>query len=132
MQDPKCELHISSSLATVLSLPDGGQTEVTKDWLSEAIKQYTDNDDVWHPAFMQGIVFNAPTSRKANLSAAAEAWLQEQNTEWVVHFDAASDEHKSLRSGAYIVLEGRIREVVRLYPDVYKTMLLALDPDLQR
>ena len=132
MQDSKCELLVSSSLATVLSLPDVVQVDVTKEWLSEAVNQYTKNDDVWRPAFMQGIVFNTPTSRRAVLSPAVEAWLQEHNTEWVVHFDGASDEHKSLRPGPDIFLEGRFREIVRLYPDVYKTMILALDPGLQR
>ncbi|KAK4958305.1 hypothetical protein LTR10_004731 [Elasticomyces elasticus] len=123
---PKSELPSLSSLATVLSLPEAAQ-EVTIEWLSNSINQYINHDDVWHPAFLQGIVLNSPVSQKAVILVAAEKWLREHNTEWI-HFNVVSDNHTPLRLGPHVLLDDEFREVVRLYPDTNATFMLAVDP----
>ncbi|KAK5701707.1 hypothetical protein LTR97_004525 [Elasticomyces elasticus] len=86
---PKSELPSLSSLATVLSLHEAAQ-EVTIEWLSNTVSQYIDHDDVWHPAFLQGIVLNTPVSRKAVISAAAGEWLRQHNTDDFAELDLSS------------------------------------------
>jgi hypothetical protein len=121
----------SSSLATILSLPQDLHGEVTKEWLSDAIEHCAQHDDLWNPKFMQGVVFNIQSSRNISISSAAEAWLEEHDTEWV-HFHTADDGHPALRQGPHLFLDGNSREVMRLYEDTYGTFMFALDPDQQR
>jgi hypothetical protein len=122
----RIDLPVSSSLATVLSLPKDVPGEITKEWLSDAVETCS-SDDLWHPSFMQGIVFNISSSRNASISTAAEAWLHDHDTDWI-HFHTESE----IRQGPHIYLDGSLRELVRLYEDSYRTFMIALDPDQQR
>lgn len=72
------ELPLSSSLATVISLPDDVPGQVTKEWLTDAVHKFVSHDDLWSPPFMQGVVFNVPDSLEVAISSAAEAWLKDQ------------------------------------------------------
>lgn len=106
-------------------------SRITEQWLQSIIHKYSKGDDVFCNDFLQMVAFYGLSREEFDLTSGAQAYLTGLGTQRVVWLDVISSHFKMI-SGPYAVMDGRFREVWRLYSDTHETFRLTLQPGLQQ
>ena len=117
-------------LATIIDVSKRGSINITEAWLQDTIKQYL-QDDVFRSEFLQLVAFHGAKVGQVDLVPEAKTFLHSLGTERISFLDPERHD-QGLLPGPYVVLEDAFREVWKLYEDSYETLLLTLQPGLQK
>ena len=104
-----------TSFATILSVSPGDTVSVAS--LRLQIAHMAEVDDVFHKRFLQGIIFQGASQSEVTVELTAADALHEWGVDWT-HFRSAQDFPKSaLPLGPYMIQNGELSQVWRLYSD---------------
>lgn len=114
--DAILEWHQDRSLVTVFHVHACETSAITEDWVQQKLAHYSSTDDVFQPAFLQGVIFCGAAEDELQITETARSLLAEQGMEWHRCLSqTAMSSH--IYAGPYALLNGRLREVWRLYKD---------------
>lgn len=85
--------------------------------------KHLDQDDVFHPDFLQGVIFGGVKSDEVHLTCDAKTLLEDWNTASVVY-----EPHLELKDGPYYVSRGILHSIWRIYEDHQLAFLQATWP----
>lgn len=111
------------SLVTVFNL--SAEPHTLKDNLQKLCREFQARDDVFRPEFLQGVIVRGAASSEGS-SSLEELW-SDWGTKWQ-YFDNAEDTNNMIPSGPYVIQQGRLAQVWRLYDDHNKAFLTAVWP----
>lgn len=111
------------SLVTVFNLPS--EPHILKENLQKLYRDFQASDDVFRPEFLQGVIVRGAASPESS-SSLQELW-NDWGTKWQ-YFDNAEDSNNVIPSGPYVVQQGHLAQVWRLYDDHNKAFLTAVWP----
>lgn len=113
---------------TLVTVIDGSgiSGDINKEWLEEAIRE-AEIDDVFHKAFLYGLVITRDNASNANVTDDAYKYLDELGNAWLDYWSVRS---ANLSPGLYLIHEERLHPVCRLYSDQQGAFLTGLHPRL--
>ena len=119
------------TLTTVFDVIDSQGVSITEGWIQQCIDHYQSTDDVFQIAFLQGVIFQAMEEKVIEVTESAQAFLAGKGMQWFHCFPLAANRSK-LHSGPYVILDGHLREVWRLYNDTNGAFFSAFRADSNR
>jgi hypothetical protein len=118
-----------TSFATVVTVEPGDLINTTT--LRERIAQFTNIDDVFDKAFLEGIIFQGAEMSEIKVDLTPTGILKEWGVEWT-HFQTTSMS-SSLPPpplGPYVVKDGQLFQIWRLYNDDNLAFLQSVWPSI--
>lgn len=115
------------SLVTVFNVPEGPDIKITESWIRDIVKHYEDSDDVFQTAFLSGVILYGAEKNDVEITPSALQFLKAKGTTTIRCMSTASAKG-SLSPGPYVVVEGHLREVWRLFDDTNGTFMTTLRP----
>jgi len=106
----------------------GEQGPVDLDWITLALRECFEKDDVFRPEFLQAVLFLYRSGAKLSFSKEATAFLHEQGAAIIATHQATGHE-RDIKSGPYYHSAGALRPVWRLYEDTHSAFLQTLIPN---
>lgn len=107
---------------------------IGRDWLEKYLRNADKHDDVFCPAFIQGLIFisgnNSNASTRTQLTQEARAHLKTIGNQWL-QISSADELPKGVDPGVYYLSGLKLKRVFRLYDDVNKVFLTTLEPGSQ-
>ena len=104
------------------------QGPVDLDWITAALHEYIQKNDVFRPEFLQAVLFLHTSGAKLSLTEEAIAFLCERGARTIATHQATGHERK-MNPGPYYYSAGTLRPVWSLYDDTHSAFLQALIPD---
>lgn len=122
----------SIRLVTVLHCDE--KASIGKDWLENCLKRADKHDDVFCPAFVQGLILitdnSSGASTRTELTQDARRHLSTIGNQWL-QISSPHELPKGLDPGVYHLSGLKLKRVFRLYDDVNKVFLTTLEPRSQ-
>ncbi|KAF2804286.1 amidase signature enzyme [Mytilinidion resinicola] len=103
-----------TALLTVFAVTPGDVVDTAS--LRARIAQYTETDDVFHPRFLAGIIFQGAEKSQLHVKLEPTDAFREWGLEWM-HFQSSAKDSAPLPPGPYMVRDGELFQVWRLYSD---------------
>lgn len=104
---------------------------IEKTWLETYLRDASKADDVFCPAFVQGLILISGSNRSASiriqLTQEAQAYLRSIGNQWLQVL-SSYDVPKGVDPGVYYLSGVDLKRVFRLYDDVNKVFLTTLEP----
>jgi hypothetical protein len=91
---------------------DEDSTIITEQWVKRQIIDYQNADDVFHNAFLAGIIVVGDSE----LDTDAQVFLKRAGMQWL-HVMVSSTAGSKLQLGPYVLLDNHLRNVYRAYRD---------------
>ncbi|EED16521.1 hypothetical protein TSTA_016010 [Talaromyces stipitatus ATCC 10500] len=127
------ELSGKSGLVMVVLL----ETYVScpRDFVQAYVQFALDRDDVFNSHFLKGIIFYGRTAEKASLvgeELGAHILPAAWNTSWTsfIQTPIASDYRRNIPPGPYLLRQGKLWDVYRLYEDHTNAFLVSFKPQI--
>jgi hypothetical protein len=98
---------------------------MTAQWLQTRTDDWLQGDDVFTPTFLAGVLFEVNAQEIATLSTDIQIWLKESGTASHGFITKEAEESPS-KQGVYIVDNGYLREVLRLYDDTHNAYISSM------
>ena len=111
---------------TVFSFDEQGPVDL--DWVTLAVREYSEKDDVFRPEFLQAVLFLRTSGAKLSVTEEAITFLRERGATTISTHQAISHGRKA-KPGPYYYSAGILRPIWRLYGDTHGAFLQALIPD---
>lgn len=118
--------HDERSLVTVFDVEADQTSSVTKSWIQQRIEQYQNTDDVFQIAFIRGVIFYGGQRNALELTAGAKSLLHEMGMQCYDHIPVTAQ--VTLLPGPYVLLDGYLRDVWRLYSDTNGAFISTVKP----
>ena len=97
-----------------------------EDWVESLVKAAVKDDDVFNPAFLSGIIFfGASAWERKNMSVRDTEYLFSVRNKWT-RFVGPEDEARHLVPGPYVLENGLLWKVLRLYEDTVEAFTVGL------
>lgn len=103
------------------------------DWLENYLKDAEKHDDVFCPAFIQGLLIISGSNLDSNASTRtqctqqARTYLESIGNKWL-RISSPFKLPKGVNPGVYYLSDQKLKPVFRLYDDVNKAFLTTLEP----
>jgi hypothetical protein len=91
------------------------------------VEKYKSDDDVFHEAFLSGVVFHGVGENDVEIEDHARAFLSKLGTIWIKCMPEGSPERKLL-PGPYVLLGNHLRDVWRLFDDSNGAFMVTFYP----
>ncbi|KUJ08791.1 amidase signature enzyme [Mollisia scopiformis] len=121
LRDASFQAYNGPALATVF-VHDEDKRIITEQWIKRQITDYQIADDVFHNAFLAGIIVVGDSE----LDAGAQAFLKGAGMQWL-HVMASSTTGYKLQPGPYALLDDHLRNVYRAYRDTSGAFFCTLE-----
>lgn len=95
---------------------------ITEQWVKRQITDYQNADDVFHNAFLVGVIVVGDSE----LDAGAEVFLKRAGMQWL-HIMASPTAGCKLQPGPYALLDDHLRNVYRAYGDTSGAFFCTLE-----
>jgi hypothetical protein len=117
------------SFATVLDVRPGDLVNTTT--LQERIAQFIRTDDVFDKAFLEGIIFQGAEESQIKIDPTPNGPFKELGIEWThVQPTQKSSSLPQLPPGPYIVQNGQLSQIWRLYSDKNLAFIQSVWPSI--
>ena len=130
-QDIRLKEPTNPTLVTVFSLSGNNIANLTESRMQQWIDDYQSTDDVFQAPFLQGIIFTDAEGDDSMVTKNVQALLVKKGMQWFRCLPLPPKGPK-IQPGPYILLEGRLREVWRLYSDRSGAFFSTLRPGSKR
>ena len=108
-------------LATVIDISECHPC-ITAEWIQRCIERYAKVDDVFQIKFLEAILFRGGQAQ-CSLAADAQIHLEGLGTRW--HHFLNDELARQPLPGAYVIIDGVLHEVFRLYADTHAAFFQA-------
>ncbi|KAF3480209.1 uncharacterized protein GIQ15_05556 [Arthroderma uncinatum] len=115
------------SLATIFMLPKDQHGEITVDWMRDNVERYKLLDDVFHEAFLAGVIFLCAGEEHVKVTDEAWTYLLKSGAQWIKYIPALGAGQNVL-PGPCAISRNRICDVWKLVDDTNGTCMNALWP----
>ncbi|KAF2450876.1 hypothetical protein P171DRAFT_479937 [Karstenula rhodostoma CBS 690.94] len=104
-----------TSFATILSVSPGDTVNIAS--LRQQFVRMAELDDVFHDRFLEGIIFQGANRSEVTVEVQSSDVLNEWGVRWM-HFRSSQDSpESSLPPGLYVIQNGSLSQIWRLYSD---------------
>lgn len=125
-KDVLLESHEDFSLVTVFSVAQCPKSKITESWMQESVQKYKSTDDVFHEAFLSGVIFHG-ASEDVEIADNAQDFLSKLGTQWIQYMPPTSPA-QNLLPGPYVLVGNRLRDVWRLFDDTNGAFMMTFRP----
>lgn len=119
----------STLLVTVIQCNE--TLPIGRNWLENYLKNADKHDDVFCPAFIQGLIFitgnNSSAPTRTQFTQQTRTYLDEIGNQWL-QICSRHELPKGMSPGVYYLSGMKLKRVFRLYDDVNKSFLTTLEP----
>jgi hypothetical protein len=115
------------SLVTVFAISGSAKAIITEEWVREIVESCKSTDDVFHEAFLAGVMFYGIREDEAKITDQARMYLSNFGNKWIKYVSSA-DTDREVLPGPYVLLKNQLRDVWRLVDDVNRTCMVTLRP----
>ncbi|KAJ5623416.1 amidase signature enzyme [Penicillium lividum] len=115
------------SLVTVFAISGPAKAIITEEWVRKTVENCKNTDDVFHEAFLVGVIFYGIREDEAEITDQARMYLSKLGNKWINYMTSA-DTGRELLPGPYVLLKNQLRDVWRLVDDVNRTCMVTLRP----
>jgi hypothetical protein len=89
------------------------KNSISESWIQEQLERFSSTDDVFQPAFLQGVIFYGAAGDELEITNEARNLLATKGMQWLSCVSGATTDSPAC-SDPYFMLDGRLREVWRL------------------
>jgi hypothetical protein len=108
---------------TVFEFDEQGPVDLN--WITQAVKTYSDEDDVFQSGFLTTVLFWHDSATNLTVTNEATAYLHKQGTSGIFTHQATSRD-KSIAPGPYYYAAGGLHPIWKLYEDTHDAFLQPL------